>query len=168
MKHLTWIVVLTAGLLLAGGCQSHRYNTQPLGNVGYPKAFQAGKAAMAQYFSIASADERAGRIISRPKSADAGPDRLLGVSPARKVATMRIRRKGDQVYADVRVNIQRQDVDAMTRMQPVTVDNDVPIQTPAQGSAALTADQNQAWQNTGRDAGLERSILNALMETLRK
>ena len=168
MKHLTWTIVLAAGMLPAAGCQSHRYNTQPLGDVGYAKAFQAGKAAMAQYFSIESVDEKAGSITSRPKSVQAGRDRLLGASPARKLAKMRIRRKGDQVYADVRVDLQRQDVDAMTRMQPVTVHNDVPIQTPAQGRAALTSDQNQAWQTTGRDAALERSILNALLATLKK
>jgi len=168
MRHLTWTVVLAAGMLSAGGCQSLGYNTQPLGDVGYAKAFQAGKVAMAQYFSVGSADAETGRITSRPQSADVGRDRLLGVSPARKVARLRIRRKGEQVYADVRVDVQRQDVDAMARMQPVTVNNDVPIQTPAQGRAALTSDQDQAWQNTGRDAALERSILDAMMDALKK
>jgi hypothetical protein len=168
MKPLIWTAVLVAGTLLAGGCHAHGYNSQPLGDVPYPKAFEAGKAALAQYFSIASADETAGRIITRPKSVEAGRDRLLATSPARQVATLRIRKADRQLYADIRVSIQRQDVGAMRQMRPVTVDTELPTGTPAQETAALAADQNQAWQNTGRDEGLERTILDTLMEQLAK
>jgi len=168
MKPLAWTVVLASGMLLVGGCQRHGYNTQPLGTVSYAQAFQAGKATVSEFFSIASANESSGKIVSRPKSVDAGSDRLLGTSPARKVATVRIRQKGDQLYADVRVVIERQDVEAMARMQPITVDSQLPNQTPAQEGASVRPSQNQAWQTTGRDEAMERALINALTGRLAK
>jgi len=168
MNHLTWTVVLLVGAAMAGGCQSHRYASEPLGDVGHAQAFRAGKAVLSQHFSIASADEAAGKLVSRPAPVDAGRDRLVGSSPARQVATMRIREEGQQIYADIRIDIQRQDLGAMRHMQPVTVDNQLPNQTPAQRSAAVTPDQDQAWQNTGRNERLERLILDEVMAKLAK
>lgn len=164
MRTLTFIALI--GALAAGGCQFDRYRSQPLGEVGYARAFAAGKTVMSQYFSIASADPETGKIVSRPESVKARRDRLLGSSPARQVATLRIRQKGDDIFADLRVEIQRQDATATRHMQPVTVDTELPSRTPAQETAPLTAEQNQAWQTTGRDESLERTILADLLNSL--
>ncbi len=168
MKQVTWTVVLVAGAVGGVGCQAPRYSSQPLGAVSYAEAFQAGRAAFAQHFTVESSDPAGGTITGRPKPIDAGRDRLFGVSPARQVATMRITERGGQVYADVRVNVQRQDVGALRQMQPVTVDNELPNRTPAQETAAISADQDQAWQTTGRDEALERAVLEAVVDRLAK
>ena len=80
-----------------------------------------------------------------------------------QVAEMRIREKDGQVYAEVRVEVQRQDIEAFSAMQPVTVENELPSRTPAQDTAAVSGEQNQAWQTTGRDDAKERDILNDLL-----
>ena len=166
MRKLTLLlVIMVAGVV---GCQGPQFSSEPLGEVDYAEAFRAGKRVMAQYFSIASADAELGKIVGRPKAVDAAKDRLLGTTPARKGAQMRIRQKGDMVFADVQVYIQRQDVAAIRQMQPLTVDNDVPNRTPADEAAAVTAKQNQRWQRTGRDHQLEQQILADLFRALKK
>ncbi|KKK72727.1 hypothetical protein LCGC14_2901000, partial [marine sediment metagenome] len=137
-----------------------------LGQVPYARAYREARAVFNQYFSIASADEESGKIVGRPRATETAPDRLLGVSPARHIAQMRVREKGGQVIVEVRVDIQRQDVGAYRAMQPITVDNDVPIRTPAEESGAVTAGQNQAWTTTGRDEALERTLLSDLLQRL--
>ena len=165
-KTLSIPVILS--VIFTVGCQDRQFLSEPLGEVDYAEAFRAGRGVLGQYFSIASADAESGKIISRPKAVDAAHDRLLGSSPARKKATMRIRQKGNMVFADVRVYIQRQDVEAFRQMQPITVDTDVPNRTPAEEAAAVSAEQNQAWQNTGRDHQLEQAILADLARAIKK
>ncbi|MCK4627033.1 MAG: hypothetical protein KAV00_17100 [Phycisphaerae bacterium] len=167
MKKTPFLLVVLF-VLFTVGCQGPQFSSEPLGEVDYAEAFRAGKRVMAQYFSIASADAESGKIISRPKAVDAARDRLLGTTPARKRAQMQIRQKGDMVFADVQVYIQRQDVAAIRQMQPVTVDNDVPNRTPADEAAAVTTEQNQAWETTGRDHQLEQKILADLFRALKK
>ena len=164
LGRLTTVLILAAGL--AGGCTSDRYRTQPLGQVPYSAAFEAGKDAMASRFQIASADDATVKIVARPKAVETGRDRLLGTTPARKVAQMRIREKGGQVYADVLVAIQRQDAPAMRAFRPVTPDTERPTQGPAQETAMLSPEQNMAWENSGRDAAAEREILADIVRHL--
>ena len=164
MKKMSLVIFM----MFVAGCQAQQFRSQPLGEVDYAEAFQAGKTVLAQYFSVASSDAESGKIISRGTPVDAAKDRLLGASPARKVAQMRIRKKGEVVFADVRVDIQRQDVGAFRQMQPVTVDNQVPNRTPADEAAAVTTEQNHAWQTTGRDNQLEQAILADLINALKK
>jgi hypothetical protein len=164
MKNLTLLlVIMVAGVV---GCQGPQFSSEPLGEVDYAEAFRAGKRVMSQYFSIASADAESGKITCRPKTVDAAKDRLLGTTPARKGAEMRIRQKGDMVFADVQVYIQRQDVTVFRQMQPITVNDDVPNWTPADEGAAAAA-QNQTWQTTGRDHQLEQEILADLFRALK-
>ncbi len=162
MSRWAW-VLLAAGL--AGGCQAEPYRFRPLGRVGYGEAFQASEAALAQHFTIASADPATGWIICRPKAVQAPADRLLGSSPARQVARMQLRREGDEVLADLRVELQRQDVGAGRAMQVPTVDTQLPTRTPAQESAALP-ESDQRWETTQRDVALERAILADVLRRL--
>jgi hypothetical protein len=159
-------LAVLAGALAAGGCQYERFRSQPLGQVGYDQAFSLSRTVLSQYFSIASADADKGRIVSRPKMVASSPDRLLGTTPARQVAVMQIRRKNGEVFADLRVDVQRQDVEASSRMQPLTAGTELPSRTPAQESGPLTAEQNQAWRTTGRDEDLERTILADLVDRI--
>ena len=159
---------LLAAVVSVAGCQVEQFRSQPLGKANYAEAFAVGKAVLAEHFSIASSDAATGRIVSRPSSVAAPADRLLGSSPARQIATMQIRRKGDEVYAELRVVIQRQGVGAARIIQPVTVDTELPTRTPAQESAAITTEQDQLWEITGRNDQLERSILGQLLRRLSK
>jgi len=160
------MIALGGALIVAGGCHSRQYQSQSLGQVNYAQAFEQSKAVFSQYFSIESADAAKGKIVGRAKEVQAAPDRLLGSTPARQIAVMRVRRKGDTVVADVRVEIQRQDTVAARQMQPVTVDTELPNRTPAQENAPLTAEQEEFWQTTGRDEGVEQSILADLIRRL--
>lgn len=164
---LSWI--LLAGALGAAGCSMEQYRSQPLGQVPYAQAFEAARIVFSQYFSVASDDPRTGKIIGRPKLVEASPDRLLSVTPARQVAKMRIREKKDgQVYAEIRVDVQRQDLGALSAMQPITVDTELPSRTPAQDTGPISAEQSQAWQTTGRDEAKERDILTDLLQRVSK
>ncbi len=166
MKKLTLLlVIMVAGV---AGCQTERFRSQPLGEVGYAEAFRSGKRVMSQYFSIASADAETGRIVSRPKAVEAARDRLLGTTPARKIANMRIRQKGDLVFVDIRVDVQRRDVVALRQMQPITVDSELPHQTPADESAAVGSEQSRDWQTTARDHQLEHTILADLLKAIKQ
>jgi len=159
------MILLAAGPILAG-CQVDSYRCQPLGDVAYDEAFRVGRSVLAQYFSIASADPQSGKIVSRPKPIKATSDRLLGSSPARQLAILRIRRKGGQLYADLRVHVQRQDAGVARAMQPITVQTELPNVTPAEETAAVTAEQSQTWANVSRDDALERIILADLLKQL--
>lgn len=163
----TWIILLLAGTLVVAGCSTQEYRTQPLGSVTYAEAFDAGKAVMGNYFSVASADADTGKIISRPKMTNRPAGRLLGgTTPVRQMATLRIHPEGDQIVADIRIVDQRQDSgQIMRQMQPVTVDNERPTQGVFQ-EGALTQEQNQAWETTGREAALESTVLSDLLTRL--
>lgn len=167
MKPLA-CVLLAGALAAAGGCQMEQFRSQPLGRAGFGEAFDAGRAVLAQYFSIASADRASGRIVSRPTPIEPTAERLLSRSSARQIATMQIRQKGEELFADLRVEVQRQDVAAARAMQPVTVHTELPTQTPAQESAAVTAEQDQLWRSAGRNHSLERTILTDLLKRLAK
>ena len=166
MRHLTWSVALLAAGLIAGGCEANQYSSRTLANVGYADAFRAGKTVLARHFSIAAADEVSGKIVSRPTPVEGARDRLIGVSSARQIATLRIRQKGQNVLADVRVDVQRQELAAFRHMQPVTVNNELPHQTPALDTAAVTPEQDQAWQDAGRNEAKEQEILEGLAREL--
>ena len=160
------LMALASLLVAAGGCNTTQYRSQPLGQVDYDKAFALSKEVFSEYFSIESASAKTGKIVGRPKAVEGAPDRLVGSSPARQIATMRVRQKDDLVFADIRVEIQRQDSIAARRMQPVTVETDYPGRTPAQEDAPLTIKQREAWQTTGRDDAVESKILTDLLGRL--
>ena len=156
---------MTAGLL--GGCAQPIGRARPLGEVSYEAAFATAREVMAQYFSIESADPQTGVIRSRPKPIRARADRLLGGSPARQVATMRLRRDGRQVVAHLAVAVQRPGSAAHRQMR-MNADNysSVPNQTPAQVEAATTPDQNESWRTDKYDRVMEQKILTQIHRSL--
>jgi len=136
---------MTAGIL--GGCAQPIGRARPLGEVSYEAAFATAREVMAQYFARA--------------------DRLLGGSPARQVATMRLRRDGRQVVAHLAVAVQRPGSAAHRQMR-MNVDNysSVPNQTPAQVEAATTPGQNESWRTDRYDRVMEQKILTQLHRSL--
>jgi len=160
-------MALAAATLLAGCEQRTRGTTISLGNVNYDKAFAAGRATLGQYFSIAEADPGAGLLRSSPKAVDAKPSGLLRTPPARQRATLSLRRQQGEVLADLAVEVQRQRSDVYLQRQTAESGYDtVPNKTPAEIDAAVTAEQNETWETTSRDRGLERTILDDLYKAL--
>ncbi|HET6429674.1 MAG TPA: hypothetical protein VFJ30_14750 [Phycisphaerae bacterium] len=166
MRQVLVIGMVLATAMAAGGCTAGRYRSQPLGPVPYDMAFREARTVFCQYFSVAEADEAKGRIVGRVKLVDTGTRRLLGPGPGREKATMRIRQKGSDVIAEVRVEVERQDIAAVRALQPVTVYDELPTQSPVLESGALTAEQDQAWASAGRNEAVERAILRDLLDRI--
>ena len=102
------VLAIMAAVMFAGCGAGSSGTSRQLGSVGYQPAFAAAREVMAQYFEIAKADVDTGTIKSRPKGARGGPERLLGGgSPARQVATLRLRHDGANVIAYMSVAVQR-------------------------------------------------------------
>ncbi len=181
------IALITAAALLAG-CVDREGATQPASGLfgtllvpaggtsrrlpagNYPAAFSQARAIMGQYFAISSVDQDNGLIKCLPKRLDNAPsDRLIGGSPTRQVATMKIvRRSSGRIDAICSVQLQRQS-SAILRQQSLldeTYDS-VPDQTPGEVEAATTPDQNDAWETYRSDQALENKILNDLEQVLR-
>ncbi|HUT01612.1 MAG TPA: hypothetical protein VM031_04100 [Phycisphaerae bacterium] len=160
IRH-AWIAIPLVAAFLAGGCnQPTPGSSMPLGQVDYTSAFASARETMAQYFSVESANPVTGEITSRPKAVEAGNERLLGGSPARQVASMRLQQEGKQVVAYATVALQRQGSAALRQIRPGADDYDsVPNQTPAEVEGATTIEQNESWRTQGYAHDVERKML---------
>jgi len=138
-----------------------------MGQVVYASAFAAAKTVFARHFKVLRADPTSGEIRSRPKRVQAGSERLLGASPARKVAVMSLWREGKVVMANLAIAVQRQG-EAVQHHRNVAAEtySSVPNQTPAAVQAATTAEQNEDWQTQRYDHALEIQILDELHKRL--
>ena len=161
-------MLAVAGLLLSAGCnQPTPGRTRILGEVGYESAFAAAREVFSQYYSIDSADAEAGVIKSRPLAVSAKGERLLGGSPARQVATLRLWREGGAVVAHAQVKVPRLGSAVHRQMRPVGENYDsVPNETPAELDAATTPEQNEAWQTAGYAHDVEYKMLADLYKSL--
>ena len=156
-------VLATMGTLV--GCNQPTPGTsRVLGNVDYNVAFAAARETMSMYFTIDSADPVTGVIVSRPRPAEGRGERLLGGSPARQIATLNINRTDGGLVAKASVAVERQAGSVMGPRGDTY--SSVPNQTPAEGEAATTAEQNQGWQREGYARDVERRILNDLFNAL--
>ena len=154
------MIALLAGGVLAGCAQPTPGRTRALGEVRFEAAFASAREVMAQYFPIADADADAGVIRSRPQAVEAPPERLLGRSPARQVATLRLYRENGQVVAQASVAVQREGSAGHRQLSAAGDSYDtVPNKTPADAEAATTAEQNQVWETERYDHALEARIL---------
>ena len=167
IRHGWSVVVLAAACVLVGCNQPLPGRSRSLGAVDYTAAFAAANEVMAQYFSVESADPRAGVIQSRPKAVSAPRERLLGGSPARQVATLRLRSEGKDVVASATVAVQRQGAEVL-RVMPRDADDysTVPDKTPAEREAATTVLQNESWRTHQYDHDVERKMLLDLWRAL--
>lgn len=153
---------------IAGGCNvANPGSSRSLGQVEYPKAFAAANDVMSQYYSVASSDAATGVIKSRPKSVEAGPDRILGRSDARQVAKMRVWPRGEEILADVTVAVERRGDPILRQMPPPEEDYDgIPNKPPSRREAATTTEQNESWRIEKYDHAIEQKILRDLYRSL--
>ena len=156
-----------ATLAAAGCAQRTPGTTRSLGLVDHDTAFAAGRHVMSQYFRIAQVDRQAGVISSQPQPADAGAERILGASPARQLATLRLRRQDGRLVAQATVALQRQGSDIHRQISPAAGSYDsVANRTPAELEAATTPQQNETWVTERYAHDLERKILADLYRLL--
>lgn len=162
------LVIPVAALICLCGCSvAVPGTTRTLGQVEYASAFATAHEVVKQYFPVASADPATGIIQSRPKPVHAQGERLLGSSPARKVATVRISRKNGRVVAHASVALQREGSAVYrTRTDPGENYDEVPNRTPADEIAASTPEQNEVWQTEKYDHATERKMLDDLYNAL--
>ncbi len=161
-------LLAAAGIFACAGCSTASPgSSQSLGTVKYAQAFAAANDTMSQYFSIASSDPATGVIKARPKSVNAPRERILGRSPARQVATMRIWPRGKDMLADMSVAVQRRG-DSVYRSMPAPGENyeGVPNQPPSAREAATTIEQNESWRTEKYDHAMEHKILQDLYLSL--
>jgi hypothetical protein len=162
------LTAVSAGLI---GCvESTPGRTRSLGQADYGLAFATAREVLAEEhgFSIESTERDVGTIQTRPKPVAAEPDRLLGSSPARQVATVRLRRDGNDVVAHVSVAVQRQRAEVRRQVRDVGENYDsVPNKSPAEQDAALTPQQKMSWETVDYDHALEVRILEDLYQALR-
>jgi hypothetical protein len=163
------LAILAAACMAAavGGCsEALPGTTRYLGAVDYDRAFTTARETLvANNFSVASADRETGKIVARPRSVDLPGERLLGSSPARQVAQMRLRREDGQVAAFASVAVQRLG-DETVIVQPRENYDTVPDETPAETWGATTAEQNATWVTQSYDHALERQLLADLFRRL--
>lgn len=160
------LVVAAASVSILAGCAGVEVGTKrSLGAVDYPKAFDAARTVMGQYFTVASADADSGLIESAPKPL-AG--RVLGGKESRQTAAVRLRRTDGMVTAYAVVTIQRQaSVAARQLAWPAGAYDGPPHQTPGEMEAATTAEQNETWITERRDRTLEQQLLTDIDNALR-
>ena len=172
MKTLAAVVaaMIISGVL--GGCvtpQEIPGRSRVLGEVKYEDAFAAAKGIISKHFAIASADPDSGEIKCEPKylTTDRG-ERILGNSPARQLAVMRVQQSGKLVNVKLSIALQRQGEDVNRVMSPVG-DNysGVPNQTPAQMAGATDPEQNSNWRTERYVHDMETRILDELYTALR-
>ena len=171
MKH-TLLLIAAVGMF-AGCSQDMASSSRVLGDVPYGQAFAAGKQVMSNFFPVASADLHSGVITSRPKSVNLRSERLvtglvgMAGSPARRIATLKLRQSRGTVIAFASVEIQRQD-SAVHRQRGADLENydSVPNVTPADLEAASSPGQNELWRTCRRDRTMEEKILSAVYATL--
>ena len=152
------LLVACSGAVLVG-CHTGGFRTRRLGQVDPAEAYQAALEVVSDYYTVASADRRSGRITCEPKPVSSTTGRLLSTTAGREHAVVRIRRDGPVVWADVRVTIERRESAGYDSLTALSAHGDVPNQTPAQGDAPFTREQNQLWRVTGSNLDVERRIL---------
>jgi hypothetical protein len=169
MNPYRWIALAAIGAGLLGGCSAPTPGTtRPMGSVGYEVAFTAAKEILSQHFSLLRSDPEKGIIECRPQSTEARPEGLLGGStPARRVATLRLRREGNDVTAHLAVAVQQQQSDVYRQMRmPEDIYDSVPNKSPAEMGAEATGEQKEVWQTRRYDEALQRQILAELYRAL--
>jgi len=143
--------------------------SRPLPGKTFNEAFETGRTVLAQRYTVASMDTTTGVIRCEPELTGQSHDRVVGTALTRRIATMRIRRRGNTVRAIVSVAVQRQG-SPIYRQFTVNQENydSVPNKTPAETEAATTPDQNDAWETKSYDHAQENEILNDLERALER
>lgn len=146
-----------------------RGSRRPLEQAGsYAEVFNRARMIMSQYYTVSSADQEKGVIVSAPKPlGPASGRRLLSASPGREIASIKIRSDAGRLLAIATVAVQRQE-SAAYQMQAMDRENydSIPNKTPADLDAATTSHQNDLWETHSYNRHQERLLLDDLERAL--
>ncbi|MDP6046730.1 MAG: hypothetical protein QGH94_06835 [Phycisphaerae bacterium] len=162
---LTGILVSTALV----GCKTDVASgtRMSLGDVSYSEAHTIGREVMRKHFELAPSNPSAQVIAALPKPVDARAQRILGgKSPTRQLATLRLQPQEGHIVANVSVLLQRQGSASYEQFGASGNYSTIPNDTPSQGTAATTPEQNEAWETRGHDKLLERTIIQELYDAM--
>jgi len=161
MFVLTGVVISTALI----GCKADAPSGTrlSLGDVSYDEALVVGREVMSKHFELAPGSAGGSEIVALPKPVGARAQRILGgKSPTRQIATLRLQSQQGHVVVNVSVRLQRQGSAGYEQFGASGNYSTIPNDTPSQGTAATTPEQNEAWETRGRDTALERTIVQEL------
>ena len=177
MKTQTQLLMVAVAMACLVGCEGSMEpavgTSRHLGAVSYDQAFNIARQVMGTYYQIDQTDPARGVITSRPKAVKTQSERLVtrmaGMpgSPARQIATLEIRRRGDLIHARAVVEVQQQETE-IHRYRAADEENydGVPNKTPADVDAAATPEQKDLWRTVRYDSALEHEILRAIQDKL--
>jgi len=162
------LMIAVAGVL--GGCA-----TAPSGSTRvfdasqYKRLFDATQDALSQYsFSVVEADAQTGTILARPLYADNESQGLLQSLPTRRVASAQIIQGRGTVSVRLTIEVQHLVTQASqsTNTGLTETYSGVPHDTPADGGAATTAQQNTAWRRVRFDRQMEMAMLDDISRAM--
>ena len=164
------LISLSALVCLLVGCSGAQPGTvRILGPVEYDQAFAASRSTLSQFsFSVMEADKDSGVILSRPTYVD-HEQRLVGNTPTRRIARMKLTQGRDGVTARLAIEVQQEVTTVYNDTATFGLTNTysgVPNDTPAQSSGVTTAEQNTRWRKIRHDTSLETTILNEIEKIL--
>lgn len=129
----------------------------------------AAASVLRQDFDRWSIDRAARKITTEPAEyttrSDSGSSRDLvkGQSTMRRTGTLIVAARGGRTLVKVRVDRERLDTSRRESSEPPAYRlSDAPGSTPIERDSARTETQNQYWVSAGRDARIERFVLDEL------
>jgi hypothetical protein len=173
MRYVGALLVLMPLLFHLSGCtqglNTSRYQSRVIPAASVDEVFLAAQVLLRREFGPLKIEADAHRAVSRPAeystASESGTARDLygGRSTMRRIAHFSVARRGDDVVARLRVDIERQDTARREVFQPDRHRlSDAPGQTAIERDAATSAQQNTVWTFVKRDRRLERALLAEL------
>ena len=162
---LTGVVISTA--LVGCNTDAPSGTRLSLGDVSHAEALAIAREVMGKHFELVRGNPGDSTIVSLPKPVDARAQRIGGgKSPTRQLATLRLQSQQGHVVANVSVLLQRQGSSSLERFGDRGNYSTIPNDTPSQGTAATTPEQNESWETRAHDRALERTIVQELYDAM--
>ncbi|MBU0638731.1 MAG: hypothetical protein KKB50_07695 [Planctomycetes bacterium] len=168
--------VLLLSVALGGCSQSvpaSAYQSRVIESASVEEVFAAAQTLLRREFGRLTIDPEAYKIVTVPAEyrtvSDSGTARDLVGAPSRmrRSATLVVTKRGTEVVARLRVDLERQDTAQRAALEPAAGRlSDTPAYTPIERDAATTEQQNTVWTHVKRDRRLERALLEELRDEL--
>lgn len=151
--------MVVVACLFAGCADEPAGQMVSLGDADPVAVMDTAREVLVMYgFTIESSDHQRMTLTTLPRPIDAGPERLVGASPARQKARLAVNRAEGNTSLVLVVNNQRQGSAVHSAMTATDSYSSVPNHT-ASEMESTPLEQYESWQNVGRDRELENSII---------
>lgn len=163
------VLACSAGWLIGCGADVEMQMTAREVGGDADAVLAAAVGVLRQDFDRWSIDRAARKITTEPAEystrSDSGSSRDLvkAQSTMRRVGTLIVSPRGDRTLVKVRVDRERLDTSRRESSEPPAYRlSDAPGATPIERDSSRTETQNQYWVSAGRDARIERFVLDEL------